>query len=238
MKGKILGNFFLSTTLLLSISSQNISFAESSGSVGLKSNNYPDEAVEPDKGQEIDTDKKPTAGPFSIAYASDFNFGKHSLPKKETEYFAENDVITLKSSKERKEVQNFIQISDSSGSKEGWKLFVSSLDGLNNSKNSIEGITYRFNHIVVQPITSDNNEFQKPNLLNVPNASIDVRSGAKEEVLVAESKGIEGQGRWHVLFGNNLIEGKQSVSMIIPEGVIKEVGIYESTLLWNFSNAK
>lgn len=230
--------FFLLGLVVVSQMQVDIYLAETSGSIGLKPNLEADTPIDPIDNKEIDSKKIPTSGPYSLSYVSDFYFGKHSIPTQEASYFAENDVVTIKETKEKKEIQNFIQISDTSGSTEGWKLFVSSNDDLKKSDKSVEGVSFNFNHINVKPIKSDHNEFQKSNVLYIPEKPIKVQSSSKQQTLIAESKGIEGQGRWHVLFGNNLAEGKQSISLTVPKGAIKESGKYQTSLTWNFTNAK
>lgn len=238
MRKKRLILFFLAIMGIVICGQVPTVYGQTNGSVGLKANNQPDIAVDPIDNKDIDSDKVPTDGPYSISYVSDLSFGKHALPEKEMSYFAQNDVVTLKESKKKQEVQNFIQISDTSGSQSGWKLFVSSSDQLSSGKNTINNVSYSFNHVVVRPITADGNSFQKPETLVVPKKPIKVVSSSNQQTLIAEAKGIEGQGRWHVLFGNNLNEGSKSISMTVPKGAVKEAGIYNSTLLWNFTNAK
>ncbi len=85
---------------------------------------------------------------------------------------------------------------------------------------------------------SDHNEFQISDNLYIPSQPIQILSSSNQETLIAEAKGIEGQGRWHVLFGRNVNEGKESISMTVPQGAVKEAGVYRSTLSWNFTNAK
>lgn len=231
--------FFLLAVMFISLQLQvQSTIAETNGSIGLKENNTPDTAVDPERNEEIESKKIPTEGPYSLSYVSDLDFGKHELPKEEMNYFAKNDVVTMKESQKKQEVQNFIQISDTSGSESGWKLFVSSSNELVNEKAKIKGVSYSFNNIVIRPIKSDGNEFQKTDKLYTPGKSVKVLSDSNQQTLIAESKGIEGQGRWHVLFGNNLTEGKQSIAMTVPKGTVTSEGVYHSNLVWDFTNAK
>ncbi|MBO0477327.1 WxL domain-containing protein [Vagococcus sp. DIV0080] len=238
MRKKKKSLFLLGTVCMLFSVQGPVTSAVTSGSVGLKGNTQPDIAVDPKDDQEIDNDKVPTEGPYSLSYVSDLSFGKHVIPEKETSYFAHNDVVKIKETQKEKEVQNFIQISDMSGSQSGWKLYVSSSDTLSSGKSSIDGVSYSFNHIIVRPILSDHNEFQLSDNLYTPSQPIKIVSSSNQQTLIAEAKGIEGQGRWHVLFGNNLNEGNKSISMTVPKGAVKEAGVYRSTLVWDFTNAK
>lgn len=225
--------------LSLFLSSQTLTAeASTKGSVGMTANPYADTAVDPKDNDEILTERDATEGPYSLSYVSDFNFGKHAIPKGEAQYFALNDTVTMKADQTEKQVANFIQIADTSGSENGWKLFVSSNDLPDSNGNTLEGMVYNFHTITLKPIVADQNAFQHPQALWVPETPVKVVGASQQQTLIAEAKGLEGQGRWHVLFGPTAGDGADSISMTLPKGAVKQAGNYRSTLTWDFSNAE
>lgn len=221
--------------------------ATTKGKIGFKADKTIDYPVKP--GEKPDEIEKPidggneaTEGPYSISYISNIKFGSHVYEKnKNNTFFAKNDVVKLSKNGQTEEatVPNYVQISDGSASSKGWKLYVA-LEGplKNENETEIKQMSLRFENIFVSPVLSDLNEAQISSNIEVPKEGIELTGEDTAPKLVAEADGMEGQGRWHILFGKTLENAEKSVSLFIPKNGIKEPGKYKTNLVWTFGNVK
>ncbi|MGX7013477.1 WxL domain-containing protein [Vagococcus silagei] len=221
--------------------------ASTKGNVGLKGNPDPDYPVNPGQGAEedeelIETTDGATEGPYSISYISNFKFGTQFYEKgKDNTFFAKNDEIRVDKSGGHQTVKkpNFVQISDASGSKNGWKVYVQ-LEGplKNENETTIDNMSLRLDNILVSPILTDLNDFQNPANITIQKKGVELTGKDNAPKLVGEAKGMQGQGRWHILFGKTVENGEKSVSLFFPKGSIKEPGKYQTNLVWTFGDVK
>lgn len=180
---------------------------------------------------EIQTDKKPTTGDYSIVYASDLVFGSHDLPTGDMTYYAENPTVTHRDGTTN-EVPNFVEVYDQSGSKNGWKL-TAKLDGplKSSTGNQIAGVTMSLNNI-----HSDTTSGFDTTAISL-GQQVTLAADTQESAVIAKDANGATAGLWIITFGNTLTQAAQSVSLFIPKTDNIQAGTYNTSLTWNFEAA-
>lgn len=181
--------------------------------------------------EEIQTDKTPTGGDYSIVYASDFTFGNHTLTNGDATFFAQNPTVTHLDGTKR-EVPNFVEIMDRSGSKNGWRLSANLSGPLSSSEGqSIAGVTMSFNNIYVNSTGGFD-----ASAISLPE-SVTLAGDTKESAMIAQDSEGKTAGFWIVTFGNSVGQGETSVSMFVPNTQAIAAGTYSTSVTWTFEAA-
>lgn len=176
--------------------------------------------------KEIDPTHPPTAGPLSINYVSDIRFGKQSIPAQEQIFYAANDTITQVASKEKKEIPNFVQVTDLRGSASGWTLSVRQNSPFMNEKGELlTGAKLKLSAVSV---------VSQYGLTNTPTGLI------KDQVLsddgktffeIVKAEAGTGTGRWNIYIGSEK-DTTDNVSLTVPKNEPKKGGKYTTSLTW------
>lgn len=182
----------------------------------------PDKPVTPtDPGHE-----NPGAGPLSIDYVSNINFGEQKTTGTDATYYANLDKIN-ESDGTASEVPNFVQVTDKRGSNAGWHLSVTEDTQFKNGNDTLDGAL----------ITMKNGTLSTPNDGEAPAASTEIKlvPGTASDVVDAATDKVT--GTWLDRFGNDATDGKQSISMFVPGKTKKVQGEYKTTLTWTLTDS-
>lgn len=203
------------------------------GDVGFRKNTDitpPVDPLNPDK--PLEPFKPPTAGPLSLNYVSDIQFGSYDLADSETIFYASLDTIKYAdSSKQRFKRPNFVELTDNRGLNTGWRLTVKQNGQLKNADGAeLNGAKLAFNNtsiVSLDEITATPTGFTKDAVLLNDN----------QNVLVMAAKNGTGMGSWSVNFGQDDTEGERSISLTVPKDSVKEKGHYTTSLTWTLSDS-
>ncbi|MDK1725973.1 WxL domain-containing protein [Dellaglioa algida] len=180
-----------------------------------------------------------TGGPLSIDYVSNFNFGKQKMSGNDEVYNSELVTVTTATptAGTKKEVANYLQVSDNRGTVSGWKLSVQQSKAFTSdvTKKTLDGTTITLSN----PETSngDNNAAKPVPSTVADNVDISANSGDK---VVMQAKDGEGSGTWAESFGNvtkDAEKAKASVKLAIPGDSKKVAEKYTSDITWTLTDA-
>ena len=202
----------------------------SEANVTFKANTKPISPVDPGDGEEIEPNRPPTEGPLSINYASNLEFGKQKKALREQVFYAQEDQITVVSTKETKAVPNFVQITDLRGTASGWRLSVKQ-NGPLKQQNGAK-LTGTSLVISAESVESMYGFTNKPTGLKENQFLLD--DGQAHEILNAEPG--TGISTWNVYLGKSG-EFSSGVHLIVPHEGVPEVGRYTTSLTWVLTDA-
>ena len=141
----------------------------------------PDKPVTPtDPGHE-----NPGAGPLSIDYVSNINFGEQKTTGTDATYYANLDKIS-ESDGTASEVPNFVQVTDKRGSNAGWHLSVTEDTQFKNGNDTLDGAL----------ITMKNGTLSTPNDGEAPTASTEIKLVPGQLQNVVDAATDKGTGTW------------------------------------------
>lgn len=202
-----------------------IEFVQDSDGTGPK-------PVDPlDPSEEIEADKPATGGEYSIIYTSDFQFGEHKLSSGDATFYAANPTITYPDGT-KKEVTNFVELADRSGSKNGWKLSAKLAGPLSKSDGTtIKGTTLSIGNIQANSVQGFENS-----LITLAE-TITLSGDTQETAIVAQDTAGKTAGFWVVTFGQSIEQGKKSVSLFVPNTQSIEAGSYNTSVVWTLEAA-
>ncbi len=167
------------------------------------------------------------AGPLSIDYVSNFNFGTHKVPTKDEVYTAEDDT-----GKTGKTYPNYVQISDQrAGAPKGWSLTVSQNGEFKDSKsNGLTGAEIVLGNATVETTT---NTYPSTNntVTSATNGSSLQPGGASLNVMSAKAGG--GSGTWLDVFGS---AKASTVKLKVPAAAHPNADKYSTTLTWSLAD--
>lgn len=180
-----------------------------------------------------------TGGPLSIDYVSNFNFGKQKMSGNNETYNSELVAVTTVDpvAGTKKDVANFLQVSDNRGSVTGWKLSVKQAKAFTSevTNKTLDGTTITLSNPEVR--NADNNAAKPAPSTLVNGVDISANSGDK---LVMQAKDGEGAGTWAEAFGNatkDAEKAKSSVKLAIPGDSKKVAEKYSSDITWTLTDA-
>ena len=240
MKNFILGSLVISAAL---VSGSQQVFAGETGDTG-RSNVDIEYIVNADTTKPIDptnpgNEVKPNpenpgtgnVGPLSIDYVSNIQFGKQKAYGGNTSYFASLDEVINKDDS-KKEVPNYVQVTDNRGNNAGWSLSVKQDGFLKNSKQSMmEKAELRLLNGISN---SSNASILSPTANQAVALKLDTTGKGINSTLLTADNG-KGAGTWTTSFGKTVNEGKNSVELFVPGGTVIEKGAYSTTLVWTLS---
>lgn len=170
-------------------------------------------------------------GPLSIDYVSDIQFGKQKAYGGNFSYFASLDEVVNKDDS-KKEVPNYIQVTDNRGNNSGWSLSVKQDGFLENSNQAMmEKAELR---LLNADSNSSSNSIFSPTENQTVALKLDAIGNGINSTLVTADVG-KGAGTWTTSFGETVDEGKSSVELFVPGGTVVEKGAYSTTLVWTLS---
>lgn len=202
----------------------------SEANVTFKANTKPIRPVDPGEGEEIEANRPPTEGPLSINYASNLEFGKQKKALGEQVFYAQNDQITVASTKELKTVPNFVQITDLRGTASGWRLSVKQngpLKKQNGAKLTGSSIVISAGNVESMYGFPDKPTGLKKNQLLL-------EDGQSHEILNAEPG--TGVSTWNIYLGKSG-DLSSGIRLIVPDEGVPEVGRYQTSLTWVLTDA-
>ncbi|WP_088809378.1 MULTISPECIES: WxL domain-containing protein [Listeria] len=163
-----------------------------------------------------------TAGPLSIDFASNLRFGLQKMSGKQETYYAHLTKVVETATGAKKEVPNYVQVTDNRGSNGGWHLTVKQNGQLMNGANALEGAQISLLNSTLVTLHDG----------NVPTANtlitLDPVSGDAVEIVNAQAG--TGSGTWANLFGKDVSEAATSVKLVVPGKTQKVEGQYKTTL--------
>lgn len=202
----------------------------SEADVRFKANTKPISPVDPGEGEEIEQNRPPTEGPLSINYASNLEFGKQKQALREQVFYAQEDQITVVSTKETKAVPNFVQITDLRGTASGWRLSVKQNGPL--KKQNGAKLTGSSLVISADSVESMYGFTNKPT--GVKQNQFLLEDGQAHEILNAEPG--TGVSTWNIYLGKSG-DFSSGVRLIVPHEGVPEVGRYTTSLTWVLTDA-
>lgn len=205
---------------------------ESTGKISFKADDSKKPTVDPenpDPEKPIDPEKPNpgTNGPLSIDYASQFDFGEQVITTKDMTYNA-----TLDKKKETDgtltDMPNFVQVTDTRGTLEGWTLGVKQDAQLTaDGTTELTGAEMSFKKAEVASIVD---VAYKPGTVK---NTLTLVPGVLENVVDAGEG--QGAGTWVYRFGENVENGKDAVQLEVPGKTVKLVKEYSTKLTWTLS---
>ncbi|MGM0124013.1 hypothetical protein IGI37_001387 [Enterococcus sp. AZ194] len=170
-----------------------------------------------------------TTGPFSIDFASSFNFGLNKITNQTMDYYARAQTFTGGTS----ERANYVQVSDNRGTKEGWTLTVTQKEQLKattattaTTNDTLTGAEITLNDSAVNSVSTSTAPVAEATMTLVPG----------EPSTVMSAKVGEGAGTHLTKWGTDEETGAKSVALEIPGGSTKEKAVYSTKLIWTLSD--
>ncbi|WP_219811249.1 WxL domain-containing protein [Bacillus thuringiensis] len=190
-----------------------------------------------------------TAGPLSIDFASSLSFGQQTISSGDTTYFAHPQVLE-DSTGNKTSKENYVQVTDSRGTFEGWTLSVKS-DGQFRLAGADVASTAPGDVLTGARLEFDKGHVNAPTGIDssvtpstVTNSKIEVSPA--DTVLVA-AKANEGMGTWIYGLGTSAdydasattasdIATKAPITLTVPGSTTKKADTYTTNLIWTLSN--
>lgn len=201
-------------------SNASISFIENTDPTAPVDPTNPDNPFDPDNPTQPGTN-----GPLSIDYASSLDFGTQKISTKNDYYFAKLTKGT-DSNDQPKSVPNYVQVTDNTGSNQGWNLNVTQTEEFTNTDTGhvLAGAALVFFGPTLLTLTGS--DAGKP----IHEAEITPIVGQASRVVTAFEN--QGQGTWVISFTDDDTGGAQSIALVVPGASTKELGAYTTTLKW------
>lgn len=225
---KLFVNGLIVSLLLSSATLARAETAETEGEVGFVNNTLLPPVVNPlEPGTEIETDMEGTAGPLSIDYVPQLDFGKNQISTADKTYYAALNTVTVKDGGTQMDVPNFVQVTDNRGNKAGWTLSVSASHFMTGEGEVLTGAYLTFHNANVY---TPNARGDGPTALDpVRIAEVDT----SYPVLTAAAG--QGAATWGAYYGNAEDNGKNSVTLSVPGRSTKLAEKYTATLTWSLA---
>ncbi|AHI56615.1 WxL domain-containing protein [Listeria ivanovii] len=183
----------------------------------------PDEPITPDPDDE---DGFPVTGPLSIDYVSNIHFGDAKISGSAAVYNAKMDNVNFSGTK--KDVPNFVQVSDNRGSNEGWRLTVKQngqFKADNVEKTELTGAELSLKELQATSLSGN----QAPTL--VANTVLNPNGGVSVVATAAKDKGM---GTWSLSYGDGT-GTYDSIQLAVPSSTKKLEKAYKTTLTWELA---
>ncbi|GAB0169931.1 WxL domain-containing protein [Lysinibacillus sp. CTST325] len=164
-----------------------------------------------------------TKGPLSIDYASSLTFGEQKITSTDQTYFAE----AQKFKGGRGDGPNYVQVTDSRGTEEGWSLQVIQDGQFETEKGKVlDGAEITFKNAWVNTASSS----KKPSIVK---ESYTLTPGKAENMMSAKAG--EGNGTFVLVFGNKDVAAK-SIELKVPGKTTKYAGQYSTSFTWTLTD--
>lgn len=186
----------------------------------------PDEKVDP-KDPDEETGNK---GPLSIDLVSNYRFGQVKITGNDNTFNALPTQIAPAGTTEFEDRANYVQVTDNRGTGAGWKLSVEQPKPLTHTSNSeITGTKLSLLNGVSNSVYKDTT--------NTPTTatSVVIEPGAAS-IPVVTAGADQGIGTWTHAFGQDAIQGAESVQLFIPGNQKIAKGSYVTTLHWTLTD--
>ncbi|KRK46133.1 WxL domain-containing protein [Dellaglioa algida] len=179
-----------------------------------------------------------TAGPLSIDYISNLDFGTdHKVSGTTATYYAKPIAAKDKDGKDVKR-SNYLQVTDNRGTNAGWKLSVTQNKQFNNGTADLDGAALKMTGQVFNSTNMD--ATTTPTALN---SGVITPTIGQDVQVVAAAKG-QGMGTWTDSFGTyvdgneNTDASMKAISLEVPGKTAKAVGTtYSTDLTWTLTDA-
>ncbi|MDK1718815.1 WxL domain-containing protein [Dellaglioa algida] len=197
----------------------------------------PTNPVDPVDPTDPDNPGPGTAGPLSIDYISNLDFGlDHKISGNTETYYANPTVLKDKDGKEIKRA-NYLQVTDNRGTNIGWKLSVTQNKQFNNGTADLEGAALKMSGQVFNSSNMDTTT--TPTALN----SGVITPTIGQDVQVVEAGKGQGMGTWTDSFGkytdgSATDTSKEAISLEVPGKAAKTANAtYKTDLTWTLTDA-
>ncbi|MDK1725974.1 WxL domain-containing protein [Dellaglioa algida] len=216
---------------------------KSTGKIGFVQNTDPTDPTGPTDPtnpiKPVDPVNPGTAGPLSIDYVSNFDFGSsNKVSGDDMTYYAAPVKATDKDGKDVT-VANYLQVTDKRGTNIGWKLSVKQEKQFNDGKADLDGAKLQ---MATQTLNSKNMDLNNPsNIPAIDNATMAMTPGSDVKVLTAGKD--QGMGTWTDAFGVYDADAakdtaSKAVSLEVPGNSAKNTGSsYTTDLTWTLTDA-
>ncbi|MDK1716940.1 WxL domain-containing protein [Dellaglioa algida] len=210
----------------------------STGKIGFIEDNGTTDPTDPtNPGTPIDpTDPNPgTAGPLSIDYVSNFDFGSDNKISGDDKTYYAKPIEATDNGGNKVQRANYLQVTDKRGSNIGWYLTVKQGAQFNDGKADLDGAKLQMTN---QTLNSKNMDLNNPsNIPAIDNATMTMTPGDDIKVLTAGKN--QGMGTWTDAFGvydAAKDTASKAVSLEVPGNSAKNVGSYTTDLTWTLSD--
>ncbi|GAK31228.1 hypothetical protein WOSG25_080600 [Weissella oryzae SG25] len=229
-KAILVGGLSLATLILMQPAvSADVNYT-SNASINFITNTDPTAPVDPTNPNNPFTPDNPaqagTSGPLSIDFASSLDFGSQKITSINQTYYA---ALTKgkDSTGTEKSVPNYVQVTDNTGTSQGWSLKVTQVDDFKNGTKSLTGASLTFGSGNV--LTATGSDAGRP----TTTANYTLVKGVEQSVTTAAQAA--GQGTWVTRYGNDSTDGARTVSLYVPGASMKQTGAYTTTLRWTLA---
>ena len=176
-----------------------------------------------------------TDGPLSIDYASSLDFGTQKIVSSDQTYTAAPQEYKTASGVTTYG-PNYVQVTDNTGSDQGWSLNVTQVGQMSDGSSPLNGASLSFtNGNVLTTASSD---------AGIPDTqgSLTLIPGVTAKVTTAEAN--KGQGTWVTRYGSAsgtdkatvaAADSGKAISLFVPGAATKRAAVYTSVLKWNLS---
>ncbi|MFT9820300.1 WxL domain-containing protein [Lysinibacillus sp. NPDC056185] len=171
--------------------------------------------------------KPGTPGPLSIDYASSLDFGKPKITSTNQVYKAKAQQFKKES---RGDGPNYVQVTDSRGTEEGWSLQVKQ-DGQFKSTSGklLTGAEITFNKAWVNTVSTS----PKPSIAKSSFSLKPDGTGVAENIMSAKAG--EGSGTYVLVFGDDNTAA-DSIELSVPGSTTKYAEKYATSLTWTLTD--
>lgn len=167
-------------------------------------------------------------GPLSLDVTPFFQFDEQAISSSDQIYNASlQQFLTDKG--ERKEIPNYLQVTDKSGRQNGWRLTLlqaspfQTLDG----KHELRGAHLTLSHIQGASTVADS---------YAPNIVDEVSLAPGITTILAEASQGQGMGTWVIRFGGTTKEAQSAIQLFVPGRSVKRAKTYQARLNWKLSD--
>lgn len=213
------GLFFSTISASATSSQGTIHFEESNSVIPPIDPTDPSLPEEPGGGEEVD--------PVSINYSSSWNFEIHQISNTDQIYSIHKDVLQM-SDGQKKEVPNFIQITDNSGKCEGWNLTIQQDYQFQHENDILDGASVT----VKEPKIIALNDGKAPQTLG----DVTLPPDGTAVPLVVAKEG-QGTGTWLIVFGDD-DNANEQITLFVPGKTEKKEGQYHTRFTWTLSTSE
>lgn len=172
-----------------------------------------------------------TTGPVSIDFASSFQFGKNQkISTLDKIYYAQPQTYTRNGATSSTTGPNYIQVTDKSGTKNGWNLSVKQEKQFSTSENdNLDGATLSFTN--ANAYSAVDNAYAP----TIVNGSTETKLTPGTSLIIMNAPQNKGMGTWLYRLGNQTT-ANSSVKLSVPGKSVKLAKEYKTSLTWTLAN--
>ena len=213
---------------------------ESIGAVEFRQGVSPTQPVDPTNPlipiEPVNPPQEGTYGPLSIDFAPELDFAINEISYEDEIYNAklvnvkEEEEVDSETLSKRREVPNFIQVTDKRGTNDGWTLEVKQ-DGQFRNESTLNKELKGAQISLTKTIAVSTSTAKAPTV----NSQIDLDpTGASSKIMSASVN--SGAGTWLAVFGAEQVDAKDAITLSVPGVTVKDSVFYFTNLTWTLTN--